>query len=96
MLWDIRDNYYKIGKGTLSRGTAVYAGTARHCRYLPVPAGNAWCGHGTTVYPDRVAVSTCTVIEAVLSCCMNELLQVNLNIDNATRIMQREYRAGGN
>eukprot|EP01052_Picozoa_sp_SAG31_P018369 SAG31_NODE_1298_length_8922_cov_18.816956_1_plen_102_part_00 len=94
MLWDIRGNYYKIGKGTISRGTAVYAGTAWYGRYLPVPAGTAWYGHGTTVYPDRAAVSTCTVIEAVLSCCMNELLQVNLYIDNATRIMQQEYRAG--
>eukprot|EP01052_Picozoa_sp_SAG31_P063791 SAG31_NODE_22700_length_519_cov_50.285714_1_plen_62_part_01 len=62
MLWDIRSNYYKIGKGTISRGTTVYAGTAW---YLPV--------------------STSTVIEAVLSCCMNELLQVNLYIDNVTR-----------
>ena len=79
MLWDIRDNYYKIGKGTLSRGTAVYAGTTGYYRVLPVPP-----------------VLTCTVIEAVLSCCMNELLQVNLYIDNATRIMQREYRAGSN
>ena len=77
MLWDIRDNYYKIVKGKISRGTAVYAGTA-------------WC------LPAELPVPTGTVIEAVLSCCMNELLQVNLYIDNATRIMQREYRAGSN